>query len=56
VSDEQGQNVRCSSLVMDAIRDWALADPADLSAVLRERAALLLAGARHLPVTELVSG
>ncbi|MBL7495845.1 TetR/AcrR family transcriptional regulator [Frankia sp. CNm7] len=45
-----------SSLVMDAIRDWALADPAeppvDLSAVLRERAALMLAGARHLPMAE----
>ncbi|WP_007518922.1 TetR/AcrR family transcriptional regulator [Pseudofrankia saprophytica] len=39
-----------TSLVMDAIRDWALADPADLCDVLRERAALLLAGARNLPV------
>ncbi|MDT3440799.1 MULTISPECIES: TetR/AcrR family transcriptional regulator [unclassified Pseudofrankia] len=45
-----------TSLVMDAVRDWALADPADLCDVLRERAALLLAGARNLSVARRAAG
>jgi AcrR family transcriptional regulator len=39
-----------TALVMDGIRDWAIDDGVELAAALRQRTALLLAGARNLVV------
>lgn len=39
-----------TALVMDGIRDWTVDERVDLAAVLRQRTALLLAGARNLVV------
>jgi hypothetical protein len=39
-----------TALVMDGIREWTVDERVDLGAVLRQRTALLLAGARNLVV------
>jgi hypothetical protein len=39
-----------TALVMDGMRDWTVDERVDLAAVLRQRTALLLAGARNLVV------
>jgi hypothetical protein len=40
-----------TALVMDGIREWTVDERVDLGAVLRQRTALLLAGARNMVVT-----
>jgi hypothetical protein len=39
-----------TALVMDGIREWTVDERVDLGAVLRQRTALLLAGARNMVV------